>query len=192
MITQKYLKECVDYDEFSGILYWKCRSLNHFNCERICNSWNAKFAGEVCGSIRREKRKSAGTKYIEITLTENGTRKTYFAHRLIWLYMIGEFPEQVDHIDGDGLNNKWKNLKLATNIENSMNCRMSKNNTSGFNGISWHKRDEVWSVSIRINGNLIHGGSFTNINDAISKREQLNINYGFHPLHGLKKKGDYK
>jgi len=66
----------------------------------------------------------------------------------------------VDHIDGDGLNNQRSNLRLCTHQQNSMNRRLSRNNTSGYKGVSWHKKDKKWNVRIRINGKRIQIGQF--------------------------------
>src|SRR5262252_3744661 len=51
------------------------------------------------------------------------------ATHLIWLYMTGEWPlDQVDHVDGDALNNKWGNLREVTNSQNNMNKGLTRNN----------------------------------------------------------------
>lgn len=50
---------------------------------------------------------------------------SYYAHRVIWLYVTGEWPtSRVDHHDLDGLNNRWKNLRLATVSQNKANGRV--------------------------------------------------------------------
>jgi HNH endonuclease len=66
--------------------------------------------------------------------------------------------EQVDHIDGDGLNNRRSNLRLATVSMNQQNRSMQKNNTSGFKGVSFHKLTGKWQASIGINGALKYLG----------------------------------
>lgn len=55
-----------------------------------------------------------------------------------------------DHIDGNGLNNQKKNLRLATASDNARNRGKQKNNTSGFKGVSYCKRDNVWRAQIRV------------------------------------------
>jgi hypothetical protein len=66
----------------------------------------------------------------------------------------------VDHIDGDGLNNRRSNLRFATTAQNSANRGKQKNNTSGFKGVRWHKRDKRWRAVIGINGKTKQIGSF--------------------------------
>jgi hypothetical protein len=65
-----------------------------------------------------------------------------------------------DHINGDGLDNRRANLRLATCAQNSANRRRSKNNTSGFKGVSWRKDLKCWAAHIRDNGHANHLGMF--------------------------------
>ena len=61
--------------------------------------------------------------------------KRYYAHRLAWLYMTGEFPpEDTDHIDGNRTNNKWGNLRIASRSQNIHNRTVVKSKT-GFVGV---------------------------------------------------------
>jgi hypothetical protein len=66
----------------------------------------------------------------------------------------------VDHIDGDGLNNRKSNLRLCSAIENARNRRPRPNCRSRYKGISWHKRQKKWAVRIGKRGKGIHLGSF--------------------------------
>lgn len=93
--------------------------------------------------------------------------KVYLTHRLAWLYMTGEWPkDMVDHINQIRDDNKWGNLRECTNSQNQSNRPKPKDNTSGYKGVSWHKRNNRWISSIRINGKLKHLGTFTNIHEA--------------------------
>lgn len=55
----------------------------------------------------------------------------------------------VDHIDGDGLNNRQSNIRIATYSENNCNRKVPSNNRSGFKGVFWHKQTRKWAVDIR-------------------------------------------
>lgn len=66
-------------------------------------------------------------------------------HRLI---MRPKKNMEVDHIDGNGLNNQRSNLRICTRAENALNRRINNNNTSGFKGVTFVKEDGKWQVQI--------------------------------------------
>lgn len=73
-------------------------------------------------------------------------RKVYiFMHRLIANAPRGKVA---DHIDRNPLNNQRSNLRICTQAENTRNASLSKNNTSGFNGVIWCTSAKKWRVSI--------------------------------------------
>lgn len=67
---------------------------------------------------------------------------------------------EVDHIDGDGLNNRRSNLRYATKAQNQHNSRLQCNNTSGSKGVSWNKAARRWRAFICIHGRQVHLGLF--------------------------------
>lgn len=77
-----------------------------------------------------------------------GGQRTVRMHRLL----MGE-PEglEVDHRDGNGLNNRRDNLRAATKSQNQQNSRLSSQNTSGFKGVSWNKARRKWESNIVLN-----------------------------------------
>lgn len=74
--------------------------------------------------------------------------------------------EQVDHINGNGLDNQRGNLRLASNTQNQWNARRRKDNSSGVKGVWWRKASQKWVASINVNGIKIHLGSFSTLEDA--------------------------
>lgn len=63
---------------------------------------------------------------------------TYPVTHVIWCWMTGEWPDRlVDHEDTNGLNNRWKNLRLATRAQNNSNVALRADNTSGYKGVTW-------------------------------------------------------
>jgi hypothetical protein len=79
----------------------------------------------------------------------DGTRKNVRLHRLI----MGAPPDMfVDHINGDGLDCRRANLRLATNQQNLANQQRSLNNTSGYKGVTWDRQGRRWRAQIRVHG----------------------------------------
>jgi hypothetical protein len=82
------------------------------------------------------------------------------AHRLIWFWMTGEWPKhQIDHINRNKSDNRWCNLREATNSQN-INSPVKADNTSGFHGVGFDKRRQKWAARIRVAGKRIMLGRF--------------------------------
>ena len=98
--------------------------------------------------------------------------RKYKNSRVIYFLNTGIDPEekQVDHIDGDILNNKIYNLRLATNKQNAHNRKKNKNNTSGVTGVCWDKRRNKYMSSIICNGKLLCLGRFDDFSEAVAVR----------------------
>jgi hypothetical protein len=77
--------------------------------------------------------------YVVITFQ----KKPMKAHKLAFLYMTGAIPDVVDHIDGDGLNNRWDNIRAVTQAQNNHNRRIDKSNTTGIKGVSWYDNKKM-------------------------------------------------
>ena len=73
---------------------------------------------------------------------------------------------QVDHIDGDGLNNSRQNLRICTQSENGKNRRINKTNKSGYKGVSFCNKSSKWYASIKLDGKSKNLGYFTTPEDA--------------------------
>ena len=84
---------------------------------------------------------------------------------------------QIDHINGNGLDNRKENLRICTHAENGRNRKVGDNNTSGYKGVSWITRQGKWRATIKINQKRIHLGEYVNIIDAINAYETAATNY---------------
>lgn len=103
-------------------------------------------------------------------------------HRIVYALKHGVDPGSmlIDHVDGDGLNNKPRNLRLATQSENLRNCGAQCNNTSGHKGVSWHRNTRKWCAQITLNGRRTHLGYFSTAEEAAAAYATA-----AHQLHGV-------
>lgn len=137
-VTATRLRELFEYDREAG----------HF-IRRVHASANAR-AGDVAGVIN-----VAG--YVQIDVDG----RTYLAHRLAWLYVTGEWPAaQVDHINTDRSDNRWDNLRAASNQQNQANRKRDVTNTSGFKGVSFNRDMRKWQAYVIVNDRKRHLGYF--------------------------------
>ena len=138
------------------------------------NARNGDIAGFKQGN-------NCGKTYLAVTLK----RKLYLLHRLAWLYVHGIFPvDQIDHINGNGTDNRICNLRVVTSRLNKMNMRQRHDNTSGVTGVYWAKREGKWNPKIHVNYKGLSLGYFDNLFDAVCVRKNAEIKYGFHANHG--------
>jgi hypothetical protein len=111
--------------------------------------------------------------------------RRYLEHRLVWLYKTGAYPKnKIDHINHNRSDNRFENLREVTHSVNSKNCRLRKNNSSGFNGVYFNKFAKKWAINMMVNGEIKYFGYFKTKEDAIKKRESANLEFGFHINHG--------
>lgn len=137
MITQKQLKELFIYDPDTGIL-----------TNRI-DRGRKSIAGSIVGSMGK-------CMYLQTFINS----KRFLIHRIIFLYVNGYLPDEVDHVDRNNVNNKIDNLRAATRSENQYNSKLRKDSKSGIKGVSWHKTSRLWLASLKVNGELKRFGYF--------------------------------
>jgi HNH endonuclease len=109
----------------------------------------------------RSKQRWYAVRTVPSDTSPSGTT-TLKLHRVIWEQVRGSIPAsaQIDHISGDGLDNRMDNLRLASNAQNQRNRGPNRNNPSGWKGVGWDKRDERWRVQIMLDGSMRHLGTF--------------------------------
>jgi hypothetical protein len=102
--------------------------------------------------------------------------KRYLAHRLAFLWVTGQWPvEFVDHVNQDRSDNRWVNLREATNAQNQHNTKLFSSNTSGVKGVCWHKGAKKWIARIRADGRRINLGLFDTVEEAKAAREAVEV-----------------
>lgn len=109
--------------------------------------------------------KSKRTFYAKRNLYINGKYTTIKMHREL-LRLKKEDKIQVDHKDGNGLNNQKNNLRICTQNENQHNSRKRYDNTSEYKGVSWHKRDKKWFAQICFQNKNLFLGYFNDKTEA--------------------------
>lgn len=103
--------------------------------------------------------------YLTVDLYDQGKTKHFRVHRLIWMYVYGDWPKgEIDHINGIRSDNRISNLRDVTRIQNSQNKKVYLTKTelpkSGYKGVNWNRFTNKWVASIGNNKKSIHLGSF--------------------------------
>ena len=140
-ITAQRLRELFTYEPETGLLRW-----------RVKRSWNVEV-GSVAGSIN-----SDGYRVLRFD------GRIYQAHRVVWLLERGEWPSgQIDHINGDRLDNRVENLRDVSGSINTQNQRRpQKNNKGGYLGVYYQKLtpSRPWAACISIDGRRVTLGRY--------------------------------
>lgn len=173
-ITPEVIRQLFTYNPTNGSLCWRDRAVDCFATPRAYSTWNKRFANKEAGGL-------SGFGYLYVTIYGHLMLK----HRVVWAYVYGEWPEnQIDHINGNRLDNSISNLRHVTHAENGRNAKKPSNNTSGTAGVSFHFKSQKWRSYIKSNQKVVHLGLFENKDDAIAVRKLAEKNYGFHKNHG--------
>ena len=104
--------------------------------------------------------------------------------RIIFLLHKGYLAKNknIDHIDGNPLNNRVENLREATDYENNQNSKLPKNNTSGIKGVYWDKKSKKWRVMMYAYGKNHYFGFFESYDEAVKvamdARKKLHGEFG--------------
>lgn len=138
------LRRQLRYDRESGLLF---RRLTRGKVR----------AGDIAGSRPKTSRYS----YLWL----NG--EMWLTHRVVWAHVYGEWPtEQIDHINGDRLDNRIANLRMADKFQQQQNLAKPKTNTSGFIGVTWDKASCKWQAQIKSGGRQYTLGKTADIQEA--------------------------
>lgn len=107
-----------------------------------------------CTSMRN------GKPYTARCLYDRKTKKrtTISMHR--FLLGIIHSSVSVDHVNGNGLDNRKSNLRKCNHSQNMKNQTRHKNNKSGYKGVYWNKQKNKWAATIKVEGKSVHLGYF--------------------------------
>ena len=154
-MINEFLLTLLCYDKHSGEFFW---SENQHRGVR----------GKKAGTLDKEG---------YVILSVKG--KKYKAHRVAWFFVYGKFPDkEIDHIDGNKLNNAIKNLREATRSENQSNIYKPQSiNKIGLRGVCKHRNK--FMADIKVNGKKIYLGLFDTAELAhqayLSAKKELHI-----------------
>lgn len=151
--------EFFNYEPESGRLTWKVK-----------RPGPKTSVGQEAGSVKHDGR------YRSVVLFH----KRYYTHRIIWELIAGQIPAGmcIDHIDGDGLNNRWTNLRLTTLSGNQRNARLRKTNRTGTPGVNHHKN----GFAVECAGKYV--GHFADLATAVAARKAAEKQHDYHQNHG--------
>ena len=136
------------YDPETGRFWWKIKPSKAVN------------AGDVAGTVDDK-----GYRVLRYR------RKRYKAHRVAWFLMTGEWPSKIDHENMNKADNRFFNLRIATQSQNKANEGKRQNNTSGLKGVSLHRKTGKFQASIARDGTQVYLGLFATV-------EEANVAYG--------------
>jgi len=179
-LTFEQVSALLSLEEETGRLIWKAITPEMFtSCNGYavasCNRWNARFAGKEAFTAIGSGRYKVGAIYNVL----------YQAHRVVWLLHTGQWPSaDMDHINGDCLDNRVCNLRSVEHSENQKNLKRAHTNKSGVTGVCWDNRRNKWRAEIRVIGKKVHLISSDNFDDAVEARKAAEAIYGFHANHG--------
>jgi hypothetical protein len=164
------LRRLIDYDCKTGKLTWLPRTWEH--CRRDGGKrWNGRYAGKEAFRIVRGYRKGMIK------------RRMFAAHRVAWALHYGEWPvADIDHINGDGTDNRIINLRAVDRIENCRNQAVRKNSAAGVLGVN--RTGGKWRAYISVGGKPKHLGVFDDFKDAVAARKSAEQDFGYHANHG--------
>lgn len=149
MLSRERLVDLISYEPITGIFTWRVAP-------------RGVKPGKPCGHLTAHG-------YLTIRID----KRPYYAHRLAWLYMTGEWPSaEVDHINRNSADNRWANLRSADRRGNVANRTRRRDNRSGHKGV-YLARSGRFTAQVRINGKAVHLGTFDTAAEATAKRDEV-------------------
>jgi hypothetical protein len=129
--TAEEVRALLSYRPDSGTLTWLPRPGTTPHERR----WNTRYAGKQAGSLGEDG-------YVHVSVFD----RLYRSHRLAWVWMTGEWPDQIDHVNGIRHDNRFANLRLANASLNQANTKLYSTNEAGRKGV----RRAGWRYRARI------------------------------------------
>jgi hypothetical protein len=158
-ITQDYLKQKFTYDGEN--LVWKD------------TRFTSKI-GKKAGTIKAE-----GYRQIAID------KVSALEHRLVFMYVHGYMPKEIDHINGNRSDNHIENLRDCSKAENLRNTKIPRTNKTGVKGVFWDNTANKWHGRVWANGKFAFSKCYEKFEDAVQAvREARQLHHGVYANHG--------
>lgn len=161
--TVNDLNEIVTYKDYAEIV------LYNKNCEEIARTKIDLDDIEKIKPYKWGTRKTNGLIYTISTINEKII--------ILGSFLLNKNNGILNYKNKNTLDNRKNNLRIVDRSKNGMNCRIGKNNTSGFTGIFWNKLNKNWVAQIKVNKINIKLGSYKNKDEAIKSRIKGELDY---------------
>lgn len=173
MIEIEKLRIAINYDPITGLCAWRNRPIEHFYRRQDWITWNKRMAGKRVGAI-------ANIHGQDVMVFSFGG-KNMRLHRAIWAITYDEWPNIIDHINGNPLDNRLENLRNTDLLGNARNQR--KRDGKGFpSGITM--RSGNYRVRVRARNKNHNIGTFADFEIALEARDFAMELAGYAPHHG--------
>lgn len=165
MLTREYLLHLFHYNRERGVLLWK----NHWNRNTI-----SRLRGKIAGWLDNG--------YLRVTISN----ETFFVHQLIWFIETGNWPEEIDHINGHTLDNRIENLRNGPPRLNHWNNWQHRE--GHLPGTTFDKRRQKWIAQTTVNYKHIFLGRFDTRYEAYDAYLKFVYSNDLEKLQGPNKK----
>lgn len=175
------VKQLVDYCPQSGLFTWRKRDEKFIQSRdasvkrKICKNWNARYCEKPAFTTM-----SARGYFVSTILCQR-----FYAHQIAWAIFNNEWPDEIDHINGDRTDNRIENLRNVNHAENMKNLRRQKRNKTGAVGVWYDSARQSYQSYITVDKKRINLGRYKCLDDAIDARKKAEISFCFHKNHGV-------
>lgn len=158
VITQQLLEQLFSYDPNEGVLRWKAQR-------------GPIRAGRIAGHLTRNG-------YRSVSITLDGIERSYLVHRIVWFRQTGQWPKNViDHVNGDKNDNRLRNLRDVSLIENGQNTRKARAGVPVGVSKRVYNYGTRYVAQLKYQGHKYHLGEYRSMEEArgayLKKRHEL-------------------